>query len=92
MTNIPESNLAREAEICYSSEKWGTGSLCDYSYWAREGSPEQFRKEMFAALIHDKISPVSHTRLGGLKSAWYEVYMDFFDTTDVTWVDLDGEV
>jgi hypothetical protein len=41
--------------------KWGTGSLCDYSYWAREGSPEEFGDELFAALEYDKISPVSHT-------------------------------
>ncbi|MEW6380700.1 MAG: polysaccharide deacetylase family protein [bacterium] len=73
-----------------SSEKWGTGSLCDYSYWAREGTPEQFREELFdAARQHDKISPVSHTRIGGLKAAWNAVYLDFFDQASIHWVDLD---
>jgi hypothetical protein len=72
-----------------SSEKWGTGSLCDYSYWAREGSPEEFGDELFAALKHDKISPVSHTYIGGLKAAWNTEYLNFFDNAEVTWVDLD---
>ncbi|MGA1868458.1 MAG: hypothetical protein ACMUJM_07905 [bacterium] len=72
-----------------SSEKYGTGSLCDYSYWAREGTSEQFREELYGALTFDKISPVSHTYIGGLKAAWNEVYIDFFDNADVVWVDLD---
>jgi len=74
-----------------SSEKWGTGSLCDYSYWAREGTPAQFSEELFdAALQQDKISPVSHTRIGGLKAAWNAVYLDFFDHASVHWVSLDA--
>lgn len=72
-----------------SSENWGTGSLCDYSYWAREGSPEEFGEELFAALEHDKISPVSHTYIGGLKAAWNAEYLNFFDQADVDWMDLD---
>ncbi|MGA1840660.1 MAG: polysaccharide deacetylase family protein [bacterium] len=77
-----------------ASPKWGTGSLCDYSYWAREGSPEDFGVELFDALKYDKISPVSHTYLGGLKAAWNAQYIDFFDNTDVIWTDLDsfGEI
>ncbi|MBN2374372.1 hypothetical protein JXL19_11360 [bacterium] len=71
------------------SEKWGTGSLCDYSYWSREGSIEQFREELFGSLNYDKISPVSHTYIGGLKASWMEVYLDFFDNADVNWVNLD---
>jgi hypothetical protein len=73
-----------------SSEKWGTGSLCDYSYWAREGSPGDFGEELFkAASEHDKISPVSHTYIGGIKAAWHAEYIHFFDHADITWVDLD---
>jgi hypothetical protein len=72
------------------SEKWGTGSLCDYSYWAREGTPEEFSQELFDAYnTYDKISPVSHTYLGGLKERWFDVYMNFFDNTDIKWLDLD---
>ena len=73
-----------------NSEKWGTGSLCDYSYWAREGTPEEFNEELFGAYnTYDKISPVSHTYIGGLKQRWFDVYMNFFDSTDITWEDLD---
>jgi len=73
-----------------SSTSWGTGSLCDYSYWAREGSPEEFGEELFAAATNNiKISPVSHTYIGGLKAAWNAEYLNFFDTVDVTWMDLD---
>ncbi|MGA1864072.1 MAG: polysaccharide deacetylase family protein [bacterium] len=72
------------------SEKWGTGSLCDISYWSREGSTEQFKEELFDSLVYNKISPVSHTHIGGAKAAWNEVYLEFFDNTDVNWVNLDG--
>lgn len=73
-----------------SSPSWGTGSLCDYSYWAREGSPEEFGEQLFdAAANNSKISPVSHTYIGGLKAAWNAEYLNFFDTAGVTWVDLD---
>lgn len=71
------------------SQNWGTGSLCDYSYWAREGTPEDFEKEIFAALKYEKISPVSHTYIGGLKQSWNNVYLKFMDEADVEWVDLD---
>lgn len=72
------------------SEKWGTGSLCDYSYWAREGTPDDFRTELFNAYEkYDKISPVSHTYIGGLKQRWNTIYTDFFDNTEINWVDLD---
>jgi glutaredoxin len=71
------------------SHNWGTGSLCDYSYWAREGIPSDFEDELFGALKHDKISPVSHTYIGGIKKSWNDVYLKFFDEADVEWLDLD---
>ena len=77
------------------SPKWGTGSLCDYSYWAREGNPEDFRDEVYKAFKNfKKVSPVSHTYIGGAKQRWNEVYVDMFDNLDVNWVTLDefGEV
>lgn len=72
-----------------ASENWGTGSLCDYSYWAREGTAEQFGGELFKALEHDKISPVSHTYIGGMKAAWNAEYLAFFDSGKVRWQNLD---
>jgi hypothetical protein len=77
-----------------SSEKWGTGSLCDYSYWAREGTPEEFEKELLDALKYSKVSPVSHSYLGGVKKYWNEAYLSLWDHDDITWVNLDefGEI
>ena len=73
-----------------NSPKWGTGSLCDYSYWAREGNPEDFRDEVYSAFeTYEKVSPVSHTYIGGLKERWNEIYLEMFDSLDVNWVDLD---
>jgi len=73
-----------------NSPKWGRGSLCDYSYWAREGTPYDFEEELFAAAEnYDKISPVSHTYIGGLKERWNRVYLEFFDNTNIFWQDLD---
>jgi hypothetical protein len=72
------------------SPKWGTGSLCDYSYWAREGTPEDFRDEVYSAFeTYEKVSPVSHTYIGGLKERWNNIYLDMFNNLDVNWVDLD---
>ena len=72
------------------SPKWGTGSLCDYSYWAREGTPEDFKEELYTAFeTYSKVSPVSHTYLGGLKERWNDVYVDMFDNLEIDWVDLD---
>lgn len=71
------------------SPEWGTGSLCDYSYWARGGTPLDFEQQLLdAAEEYDKISPVSHTYIGGLKEAWNRVYLDFFDNTDIIWEGL----
>lgn len=77
-----------------SSQNWGTGSLCDYSYWAREGSASDFEKELMGALSYPKISPVSHTYIGGLKQSWNDVYVKLFDSNEVNWLTLDefGEV
>ncbi len=72
-----------------NSPKFGTGSLCDYSYWARAGKSEDFEEKLFESLKYDKISPVSHTYLGGMKKEWNNVYLRFFDNADVEWESLD---
>jgi hypothetical protein len=72
------------------SPKWGTGSLCDYSYWAREGNPQDFKDELYSAFEnYSKVSPVSHTYIGGAKARWNEIYIDMFDNIEVDWVTLD---
>jgi hypothetical protein len=77
------------------SPKWGTGSLCDYSYWAREGNPEDFRDEVYNAFeTYNKVSPVSHTYIGGAKARWNDVYIDMFNNLEVNWISLNefGEI
>jgi len=72
-----------------NSPKFGTGSLCDYSYWARAGKPKDFEKQLFNSLKYDQICPVSHTYLGGMKKEWNDSYLKFFDNTNVEWEQLD---
>jgi len=72
------------------SKNWGTGSLCDFSYWAREGTAADFRTELLNAIEeHPYISPVSHAYLGGNRVDWNEVYLELFDNPDVKWVSFD---
>jgi hypothetical protein len=87
----PEEYEAKILSISnIDSPKWGTGSLCDYSYWAREGNPQDFKEEVYKAFENfDKVTPVSHTYIGGAKARWNEVYIDMFDNLDVNWVTLD---
>ena len=68
-----------------TSPEYGTGSLCDYSYWARAGEPEEFENKLFDSLKFDQISPVSHTYLGGMKEGWNEAYLNFFNEAEVNW-------
>ena len=72
-----------------NSPKFGTGSLCDYSYWARAGKPEDFEKQLLDSLKYDKICPVSHTYLGGMKKEWNDCYLKFFNNANVEWEQLD---
>lgn len=73
------------------SKNWGTGSLCDFSYWAREGTPEDFRTELLTAIEeYPYISPVSHAYLGGKRADWNEVYLELFDNPNVKWVSIDN--
>jgi len=71
------------------SIEWKYGSLCDYSYWAREGKPEDMLEELSFALENNKVTPVSHANLGGIKSRWNEMWLDFFDNNDINWQSLD---
>ncbi len=51
MTNLPESKLAREAEICYST----IGLVTDYDVW-KEG--DEVTVEKVLATIHDNVNNV----------------------------------
>jgi len=65
------------------------GSLCDYSYWVREGTPEDMRKQLVESLGNNKITPVSHTNIGGFKKQWNDMWLNFFDEIDIEWQSLD---
>jgi hypothetical protein len=65
------------------------GSLCDYSYWVRGGSPEDMMVELEAAKDNSKITPLSHTKIGGIKERWLDMWTTYWDTYDIEWVGLD---
>lgn len=77
------------------------GSLCDYSFFERSGSPEDMLAELNRALQplspkekarygpNHKITPVSHTRIGGYLKPWMDMWLNFWDTTEIEWVTLD---
>lgn len=71
------------------SIKFKYGSLCDYSYYERGGTPDDMLAELKAALQHRQITPVSHTYIGGLKKPWYQMWLNFFDNEEVEWVTID---
>jgi len=63
------------------------GSVCDYSYWVRGGVPSDMLAELDDAIANnDKISPVSHTNIGGFKEDWFKMWQEFFDSGKVDWV------
>ena len=77
------------------------GSLCDFSFYERAGTPDDMRKEMSRALQpltskekewfgkYHKITPVSHTYIGGHLKAWNAMWVNFWDSSEVKWVNLD---
>ncbi len=77
------------------------GSLCDYSFFERGGSPYDMLEELNRAVEPltdkekerfgetNKITPVSHTRIGGYLKPWMDMWTGFWDTSKVEWVNLD---
>lgn len=77
------------------------GSLCDYSFYERAGSPENMESELDNAIKpltekekywygnSSKITPVSHTYIGGNLKDWNEMWINFWDESEVNWVSLD---
>ncbi len=77
------------------------GSLCDFSFYERAGAPEDMRKELSRATQpltpkeqewfgkYHKITPVSHTYIGGHLKAWNQMWVDFWAADEVKWVGLD---
>jgi hypothetical protein len=65
------------------------GSLCDYSYWVRGGSPEDMMEELDDAKNNEKLTLLSHTRIGGIKERWLNMWTTYWDTYEIDWVSLD---
>lgn len=86
--------LERDVKIisisAMESERWSGGSLSDGSVWARGGRPADFRSEVQSALRHDRVTPVCHTFLGGLKKPWQDVFVQtLFGNPKVNFVAVD---
>jgi len=77
------------------------GSMCDYSYFERAGTPDEMFAELKRAVqpltpkekarygSHHKITPVTHTNIGGYLKPWMEMWQRFWDGTKVQWLTLD---
>jgi arsenate reductase-like glutaredoxin family protein len=77
------------------------GSLCDYSFYERAGTPNDMKEELERALQpltqkekarfgqYHKITPVSHTNIGGYLKQWNDMWLEFFDNSEIEWVNLD---
>jgi len=77
------------------------GSLCDYSFFERGGTTDIMYEELKRSLEpltskekarygpYHKITPVSHTRIGGYLKPWMDMWIKFWDTSKVEWVALD---
>ena len=77
------------------------GSLCDYSFYERSGEPSDMLAELNRAIAplsekeiarygkYHRVTPVTHTNIGGYLKPWMDMWTNFWDSSDVEWVDLD---
>jgi hypothetical protein len=67
------------------------GSLCDYSYWTRGGNPSDMREDLQDSIDrYGKVTPVSHTNIGGYLQDWVDMWIDFWDENEeIEWISLD---
>jgi len=69
----------------------GTGSLCDYSLWARGSTGKEFASVVDKVLtsgLADLIL-VSHAYLGGQYTEWWRVYQAALANKQITWRSFD---
>lgn len=77
------------------------GSLCDYSFYERAGTPKDMLGELNRALEpltdkekarfgeHQRITPTTHTHIGGYLKQWNDMWLNFWDSSQIKWVPLD---
>jgi len=68
-------------------EEMGSGSLCDYSLWARGASAEDFDGVLQDCIAKspDNMIVVSHAYLGGTRLIWWSAYEKALDSGGVSW-------
>lgn len=83
--------------------KFKYGSLCDYSFFERAGKPEDMANELGLAIEpltakekeiygpYARVTPVTHTNIGGYLKPWMDMWINFWDSTKdkISWVSLD---
>lgn len=73
-------------------EDMGSGSLCDYSLWARGADANDFQKVVNESLSEDaeNLILVSHAYLGGTRQEWWNVYQNALNSNKVNWISFDS--
>lgn len=68
-------------------EEMGSGSLCDYSLWARGATAEDFDKVLEGCITKnpDNMIVVSHAYLGGTRLAWWNAYEKALNSEKISW-------
>lgn len=69
----------------------GSGSLCDYSLWARGSTGNDF-EGVVAKVLSSGLSDlilVSHAYIGGLYAEWWKVYEAALSNKSITWRSFD---
>jgi len=77
--------------ISVSNVPWkdkGSGSLCEYSLWCRNATPDDFREIIFQ-LSEETIILIAQTHLSGVKLHWWNVYQDVLNSNRFTWKPLE---
>lgn len=72
-------------------QEMGTGSLCDYSLWARGATAEDFSEVVTGSIDKNPSDMilVSHAYLGGTRLAWWKAYEKALDSDRVSWRGFD---
>jgi len=77
------------------------GSLCDYSFYERAGTSQDMEDELMRAIVpltdkekarfgeYERITPVSHTFIGGSLKQWNDMWIEFWSNPNIEWVSLD---
>ncbi len=73
-------------------EDMGSGSLCDYSLWARGADGADFQEVVTESLSEDvdDLILVSHAYLGGTRLEWWNVYLNALNSEKVSWSSFDS--